>query len=666
MAFQKILLEPGINTLPTPTLNRAGWSASNLIRFKDGYIESLGGWQKFNASPVVGVGRSLHAWLDLDANRYLAVGTNERLQLFTAGSLYDITPLESTQNLTNPFSTTISTTTVNVNDTAHGLSVGDWIYCVMPIAIGGIVLFGYYQVVTVVDADNYRITSASAATSTVSGGGTPPVFNTTNGSATVTVTLVNHGYSVGQIFTVQISTSVASLTLLGEYIIATTPTADTFTITASGNASATTSATENSGDTRLLYLLPSGPASAEALTGWGSGGWGEGGWGESSGTVAINPPRIWSLDNFGEILLAVYTNGGLYYWQPPDTNTRAAIVGTAPIYNTGMFVAMPQAQVVLYGSETGGTQDPLLIRWSDVGSYTDYTATVTNQAGSFRLSRGSAIVGARLGPISLLFWTDVDLWAAFYQGPPFIYDFKTVGQNCGLLAKQAVAPVDVEIYWMSLKGFFVFNGSSVTPLPCAVWDNVFPVLDTDNQDKCVAGADTPFNEVFFFFPTVDGDGEINAYVKFNRVTRLWDYGELVRTGWIDQSLFGTPLGIDADGYVQQHEQGYDNDTSAMSGVNATSGYADIAEGLLFAFVDQIIPDFKFSGNDPSVDITVLVQDYPGDTPREYGPFTCTAETKFISLRTRGRQMAFKITGNTLGTFWRLGAVRYRTAPAGRR
>jgi hypothetical protein len=244
-----------------------------------------------------------------------------------------------------------------------------------------------------------------------------------------------------------------------------------------------------------------------------------------------------------------------------------------------------------------------------------------------------------------------------------------IGAGAGLIAKNAACNLGAETYWMSRKGFFRLSGGVVQPLTCPVWDKVFLEdggIDTGNQDKSFAAANTPFNEVAFFYPLVDGDGEINAYARLNTTNGLWDVGRLVRTGWIDQNIFGMPLAVDGDGFVVQHEVGYDNNLAAMEGVSATSGYADLAEGLLFVFIDQIIPDFKWSGSDPSLQLTVYVQDFPGGQVRTHGPYTVTPSTQYISLRARGRQMAFKIECDAIDTFWRLGAIRYRAAPAGRR
>lgn len=674
MAESKLIIQPGVNSVATETLNTAGWSVSNLVRFFEGFIQRLYGWTKWNPTAVIGIARAMHTWQDLDGNKYLMVGTNSRLQLYVGGQQLDITPIASTASLTNKFSTTINTTVVNVNDAAHGAVVGDWVYLEIPLGIGGIVLWQYYEVQTVVGVDDYTIASATAATSTATNAGDTPVFTTTAASAVVTVTLVNHGYIVGQVFTVQVSTAVSTLTIDGEYLVQTLVDADNFTITAGGAAAGNASASENADAEIVDYLLASGPVSSYPLTGWGAGTWGSGAWGASTGTAAIALLRIWSLDNFGENGLAVPTDGALYEWVPPASfGNVATVIATAPSKSRGMFVSMPQEIVVCWGTDVSGTQDPLLIRWSDAGDDTDWTASATNQAGSYRLSQGSAIVGAYQGPISMLFWTDQDLWIGNYQALPYVFSFQTIAHNCGLIAQNAFASIDKIVYWMSLKGFFRFDGSNVTPIPCPVWDNVFGALDMDYQDKIDAGGDTPFGEVFWFFPSTDGDGEVDSYVKLNVRDGLWDYGPLttllVRTAWIDQSGFGMPLSVDLDGFVMQQETGYDADGGEMTGATAQSGYADIADGQDFPFVDRIIPDIKWVGDDSDLSLTLTIygKNYPSDTVSTYGPFTVTPSTQYITVRIRKRQLALKYDWNGTGGFARIsGATRIRIAPSGRR
>jgi hypothetical protein len=668
MAVSKITLSPGIATDPTPTLNATGWSAANLIRWQDEtFLQPIGGWQKFNPSAVTGTARQMHAWQDLDANDYLAVGTEQRLQLFAAGTLNDITPIRATTNFGSGITTTASSTSVQVTDTGNGAAVGDWINMVVPIAIGGIVLSGYYQVATIIDSDNYTITAASAAASSVSLGGASPKFDTTNTSSTVTVTLANHGYGVGATFTVLVSTSVGGLTISGDYIVNTVPSSSTFTITAAGMATSTTNAYENSDQARVQYLLATGNVSTTTTTGWGAGSWGSGSWGVSSGAAATDPLRIWSLDNFGQNLQAVPTGGALYQWVPPVSNGNvAAVIGTAPTMNNGMFVSMPAEIVVCWGSESSGTHDPLLIRWSDAGDNTDWTASATNQAGSYRLSRGSKIVGAFQGPQSAYIWTDTDLWVMNYVQTPYIFSFSIIGQTCGLIAQNAFTVLNQNIYWMSQKNFFMLGPSGVQPLVTPVWDDVFGPngVASDYSDKSFAAGDTPFNEVFFYFAAGD-DTEPGNYVKLNALGNLWDEGELVRTAWIDQGIFGMPIGVDGSGYLQQHETGVSDNGSPITGIYARSGYADVSDGTIYISIQQIIPDFKWLTADASLTLTFYGQNFPGDTPTTYGPYTVTASTSYITVRIRKRQIAIRVDfdGESLV---RLGAIRYLSTPAGRR
>lgn len=666
MAEARIVLQPGINSIQTPTLNRAGWSSCNLIRWLGGLLQSIGGWQAFSTTPVYGSARSMHAFADLANNQYLAVGSNERVALYWGGVQYDITPISSSASLTDKFSTTVDSPTVNVNDVAHGAAAGDWIYLEIPLSVGGIVLFGYYPIDTVVDTDNYTIIAASNATATVSGGGDTPLFETTNGSSIVSVWLDGNTYQVGDPFSVQVSTSVGGLTLDGPYQVQTADFA-VITIDAGSNASSDDTASENANAEIVDYLLSAGPARNEALVGWGGGGWGLGGWGESSSTGAINPARIWSLDNFGEILLLNPTGGGLYSWTPIPSagNVAVDVGGSAPTANLGMFVAMPQAQVIVWGAEVGSSTDPLLLRWSDTGSYNDFTATVSNQAGSYRLSRGSKIVGGLQAAQTALIWTDVDLWAMVYQGSPFIYSISTISQNCGLIGQEAAAILAGNVYWMSTKGFFVLAGGNVSAIPCPVWDEIFADLDTANANLVVAGANTPFNEVFFFYPSASGGtSEIDKYVKVNVIEGLWDFGSLIRTAWIDQSLFGTPMGVDGTGLVQQHEIGYTDNGTPMTNVYAESGYADLTDGQEMAFVDQLIPDAKTYDSDARWTMTVYSTSYPGTSPVAHGPYNVTPTTKFITMRARARQIAIRVDFDG-ESFVRVGANRYRIAPAGR-
>lgn len=670
MPFQKIILQPGVDVQKTKTLNSGSWSVSNLIRWREGLLEKMGGWEHLVATAIPGVVRGLHAFQDLSSIDYLAAGSNSRLELYSAGALTDITPIRATHNVAVDFSTTSDLTTVTIKDAANGAAAGDWVNIIVPVSVGGIILQGYYLINSIVDANDYTITGG-IATSTIANGGAVPLFTTVMSSDIVTVTLAGHGYVVGNIFTVQVSTSVGGLTLSGVYIVDTIVDADNFTILTASGASSSTSGSENSGNARLQYLLPSGYATDTTQIGWGGGTWGSGTWGMSSGTTAIVPLRNWFLDNFGQNLVAVYTNGPLYQWIPPiAANNVATIVSEAPSISVGMFVAMPQAQVVLLGTEVSATQDPLLIRWSDNGDYSSsgtWTASSTNQAGSYRLSKGSRIIGGVQAPNAGVIWTDTDAWLMQYIQQPFIYGFNIIGTGCGLLSPKGFTVLAGVVYWLSLKGIFAYDiGGSVRPVICPVWDKIFGDLDTDNADKAFAASNSLFNEAMYFYPSLSGGtSEIDSYVKHNVFENLWDYGSLIRTAWIDESVFGNPIAVDGNGILQQHELGTDDDGLAMDSY-AQSGYMDIANGEMFIMINWLIPDFLFKGDTPSVTVTLYAVDFPGDTPRTYGPFTVTSTTQYINVRARARQIAIRIENDTLGTYWRIGAIRYRGAPAGKR
>lgn len=668
MGLERITLRPGIVTTATKTLNEGGYSASNLMRWRTGLAEKIGGWIRLCQTAVTGIARGLHAFTDLNGFDYLAIGTNSNLEILYSGTLSDITPIVHTLNATPDFSTVINTPTVTIADSGYSPNIGDYVNVYVPVSVGGLIILGIYKVQTIVDGTHYTITAASNATSTVNNGGAVPLFTTTSTSSTVEVTLANHGLVADGLFVVQVSTTVATVVINGTYLVNSRIDADNFTIVANSSANASTTGSENGGNAQIQYLLPSGPVSDMVLSGWGGGGYGEGPYGiGSTATVPINPARNWFLDNFGQNLVAVPTNGSLYQWVPPvNLGNVATIVSQAPTINAGMFVAMPAAQVVLLGASVMGVQDPLLVAWCDNGDITDWTATPENQAGTYRLSRGSRIVGGLQAQQYALIGTDTDMWSMSYISTPFIYDFTTVGQNCGLLAPKSMVLLNNNAYWASLDGYYQYGTTPVTPLQCPIFDNIFNDLDYQNADKSFMAGNSLFNEWAHFYPSVSGGtGEIDSYGKFNVLENLWDYGKLVRTCWIDENAFGKPIGVDGAGLVQQHEIGYDADGIAMADVMVESGYVDISGGTIFLFLDWIVPDILMTGTNPSVTITVYTVYYPSDTPTVFGPFTITPTTQYITLRTRARQMAFKIQSDSIGTFWRIGAMRYRGKPSGR-
>lgn len=376
----------------------------------------------------------------------------------------------------------------------------------------------------------------------------------------------------------------------------------------------------------------------------------------------------WTLDNWGSDLLSCPVGDGIFIWSPNSGSSLSSIIPEAPPVNDGMFVAMPQRQIIAWGSTFTGIQDPLLIRWCDVNDYNSWIALPTNQAGSYRLPRGSRVVGCIQGPQQGLVWTDLAVWAMQYVGPPYVYQFNEVGTGCGLISRKAAASMNGIVYWMSQSQFFMLGSSGVEIISCPIWDVIFQDLDTNNLDKIRVAPNSRFGEVMWYYPTISNGGEVNAYVKYNVNLRQWDFGTLSRTAWINQSVLGPPIGagIDDQGtyYIYQHEIGQDADGQAMNSSFQT-GYFVLSDGEWKLFIDQVWPDMKwglYNGNQNAhILLTFYVTDYPGQTARTYGPYNISIDTEFITPRFRGRLVSIKIQSdpNETGTFWRLGAMRYR-------
>lgn len=633
---------------------------------------------------------------------------------------------------------------VTITDVGSKLDSYDVVDIRTQISVGGLILFGLYQVIRVSD-DQFSVQARDAlgnptyATSAVANGGAVPSFAFTSGSSVVTVTLNNHGFVAGDTFPILIETISGTVRLFGNYIVQ-TPTTNTFTINADSAATATatisasgtgsvatlthatnyiipvgstivvsgvtpagyngthtvtassagsvsfasattgaqtvagtilvTIAAENGGNASFLYYNGFGPVAANAgygVGGYGSGGYGSGIAGTSSTGTSITAVD-WSLDNWGETLIASPLDGPIYEWSPSANNPVATVIPQAPQVNEGCFVAMPQRQIIAYGSTFNGVKDPLLVRWCDVANYNSWIGLVTNQAGSYRIPKGSKIIQGIQGPQQALLWTDLAIWAMQYVGPPYVYQFNELGTGCGLIGRKAAASVNGIVYWMGQSQFFRLAGGGVEPIRCPVWDVIFQDLDTDNLDKIRVAPNSRFGEISWFYPTNSNGGEVSHYVKYNFILDQWDFGELARTAWINESVLGPPIGAAPNQYIYQHETSPDADGQAMTSSFQT-GYFVLTEANVKMFIDQIWPDMKWGyyggSQNAQVQLTFFVADYAGQTPLQYGPYTMTQATTYITPRFRGRLVSIKMESNDIGSFWRIGNMRYRYQEDGR-
>ena len=690
MPHQALKLIAGVDQNKTPTLNEAAISYSNLIRFVPdrnnlGLVQKLGGWTQFFTNPIGSVVRCLWAWEDINANAWLAVGAEALLGVITQGGLKTITPQTTTANVAVSFSTTSGSDIVTIDASGSGLDLYDAVDIQTQVSVGGLVLFGVYPVIPI-STNQFQIAAKNVlgdpvyATSTVTGGGAVSSFATTNGSALVNVTLANHGLVAGSTFPILVSTTVGGVTLFGNYIVKSVTSSSVFVINAPTVASSSTTGSENGGNARFVYYNGVGPLAANS--GYGVGGYGVGGYGSgippSSGTGTPITAVDWTLDNWGETLIACPLNGPIYEWSPTTNNPIATIIPQAPIVNSGAFVAMPQRQIIAWGSTFTGIADPLLIRWCDVDNYNSWIGQITNQAGSYRIPKGSRIIQGIQGPQQGLLWTDLGLWAMQYVGQPYVYQFNEIGTGCGLIGRKAAASMGGTVYWMGQSQFYLFSGSGVEPIMCPIWDVIFQDLDTNNLDKIRVAPNSRFNEISWFYPTKSNGGEINAYVKYNIGLRQWDYGTLSRTAWINESVLGPPIGAGVlpggtGNFIIQHETSANAVNAANEPVpieaSFQTGYFALTEANVKMFIDQVWPDMKwgyFGGTqNATVQLTFYATDYPGATPYEYGPYNLTEATTYITPRFRGRLVSIKIDSEDLGSFWRIGNMRYRIQEDGK-
>jgi len=678
MPFGSVTLVPGANVERTPTTLRAGFSQTSLVRFRDNLVQKFGGWTKFYGMRVNGVPRDLHAWQDLNQLNHLAVGTTTQLGVITSGALADVTPQTFKSDFTPNFATTINSPVVTVTDpNISNVTVLDSVFFNVPVSIGGLILDGLYAITLITGTHSYQITAPSPATAT-SSTSSIPIFTTISGSPVVSVGFTAHGRSVGDTVVFAIPTTGNGVTIVGAYQVTLVTDANNFSITAATQATASSAFTMNGGNSELLYYIAIGPPPLGV--GYGLGTYGTGGYGTgvAGGGVQLGTPISavdWTTDNWGEILLACPRGGGIYYYDPTGGFSTAALVSSGPIFNTGIFVSMSQQILIAIGSSVhrgiGYQQQPLLVQWCDVGNFFNWNVNANTQAGNYTIGIGSAITAGMAVANQNFIWTDLDLWAMSYVGPPDVFGFNKIGAGAGAASLHAIQQLRGSVYWMGRSNFYSYTSGGVSVLPCPVWDAVFQNLNTNFLQNIRAMPNTPFNEVGWFYPSVASSGECDSYVKFN-VTESgapWDYGSLGRSAWIDQTVLGMPIATSSVGVVFQHETTPDADGSALVS-SFTTGFFYIAEGEDFAFVDQIYPDFKydtFTGTvSAQIAISFLVVNFPGDAPTVYGPYTVTQSTQFISTRIRGRQMAILVQSSDLGSFWRLGHVRYRYSVVGRR
>tara|TARA_R100001082_G_scaffold328_2_gene249 strand:- start:33415 stop:35280 length:1866 start_codon:yes stop_codon:yes gene_type:complete len=621
MPLNKFVFRPGINREGTDYDNEGGWFDANLIRFKNGRPQKIGGWAKDTLNTFLGKARSLHGWVSLGGTKYLGVGTTWKFYIKAGDDFDDITPIRSTTSAGDvTFSATNGDATITVTDTSHGAAANDFVTFSGAASLGGnvtaAVLNQEYQISTVPSTSTYTIEAKDTSGATV----------TANASD-------------------------------------------------SGNGGGSTVGT---------YQITVGLDVFVAGTGWGTGTWGAGTWGSSSALSSSNQLRLWSQDHFGEDLMICPRGGSIYKWvENSGTSVRAiklaGIAGAVDVPTIGLQVLTSEKDrhLIVLGadpmenSSRSGESDPMLVAFSDQENALDFEARSTNTAGELRLSSGSQIIGAVKARQEILIWTDTALYSMQFIGPPYTFGINLINENTGLMSPKGAVTAPTGVFWMGYDNFYVYTGS-IKKIPCSVLTYVFDDFNSSQAFKVHAFSNTQFDEVGWFYCSASST-EIDKYVVYNYSEQVWSYGLLERHAWLDAGVEPYPRAT-LDGYLYEQETGFDADGSPMTNVYIESSDFDIGDGEQFAFINKIIPDVRFLSNSSGgqVNMVLKTRNFPGEDLSTNSTSVISSSTKQNHVRARARQAVVRLESDddnvpaNTETGWRLGATRLDIRPDGRR
>ena len=630
MPLTKLQFKPGINKENTSYSNEGGWRDSDKIRFRFGVPEKIGGWIKNTNETFLGTCRALKTWVTLAGLQLIGAGTHLKYYINRGGSYKDITPLRSTTAAGDVTFARVGVgdATITVTDAGHGAVQNDFVTFSGAASLGG----------------------------------------------NITAAVLNQEYQINALGT-------------NSYTIEAKDTSGSTVTAASGD-------TGNGGSSTVgKYQINVGLDSTVFGTGWGTGTWGRSTWGSDGERTLSDIMRLWSHDNFGEDLLINPRDGSIYYWDSSaDTlgSSRATELkdvsgadSTTPTVAKQVMVD-PNVHVIVFGCDPEsaiGTQDPLLIRFSDQGTVTTWQSLATNSAGDLRITSGSEIVQAVKTRQQIIVFTDVSLHTLQFLGPPFTFGLNLVSENITIMGPNAAKSVDDFVFWMGAEDFYAYDGR-IQKVPCTVQSYVFDDFNLEQKEKVFAALNSSFNEIWWFYPSSDAT-EIDRYVIYNYAEKSWAVGTLSRTAWIDRGIFDYPLATDSNGVLYAHENGLnDGSTSPSSAINAhiESSQIDIGDGENFLFLDRLIPDITFNGStddSPAATFTLKTRNFPGgnylqsdDSSVEQSVAeTSTVVEQFTDqafVRLRGRSFALKVASSQTGIQWRLGTPRVQIRPDGRR
>ena len=628
MPLTKLQFRPGINRDVTSYSNEGGWVDCDRVRFRLGYPEIIGGWEKYSEERYIGTARGLFNWSALDGSNLLGLGTEVKYYIEEGQQFYDVTPIRKTSTNSVTFAATNGSSTITVTDSNHGAVVSDHVTITDAVSLGG----------------------------------------------NITAAVLNQEYQITSIPTSNTYTFEAK---------------DTSGATVTANASDSGNGGSNADGE---YQINSGLANGVGGTGWGAGTWGRGTWGSAASVGVTTQLRLWSHDNFGENLIINPRDGGIFLWTKGDGfSTRAREIGTigganqTPTIAKQILVSDVDRHVIAFGTNPVGssTQDPLLIRFSDQENALDWEPTATNTAGDLRIGTGSQFVKAIETKREIVIFTNSSIHSMQFIGSPFTFGIQPLASNITIMGPNAAVAVEDAVFWMGKQNFYLYDGKT-QQLPCSVTEHVFFDFDFDQFEKVFAGIISEFSEVIWFYPSNTnslangGTGENDRYVIYNYSENIWYYGDLGRTAFIDRGIRDFPIGAE-DTYLYNHESGYTDDGAALV-ASIESSPIDMGEGDQFTFIRRIIPDFTFTGStntDPTVNVTLQSNNFPGGNylQSEIAQIDRTATSTTVpfeqytdkaDVRLRGRAFSIKVDSSSVGTRWRLGSPRVDMRADGRR
>lgn len=606
---KKIQFNVGLNKNSTLYNSENFWVDGDKVRFRNGRPEKIGGWvsetvEQFTDptnTKFTGVSRDIHAWTDLSFNKYFASASHRKVEIFNGNQIYDITPYRQELVLDNAITTTNGSSVVNITHLNHDLSAGDIVFVDnQESSVDGVILDGEYVVVDRIDVDNYTLDSGITATGSTSNSG---------------------------------------------------------------------------GDLDINYLLEAGDQSNGNITGYGGGTWDTpglsgGGYDRPRNGVGGAFLRQWSLDNWGEDLIACQRDGKIYQWDATNSlGSRLTQLANAPTENYFTLVAQPSRHLVAFGSQLASTGvfDPLVIRWASQETLTQWEILEGNTAGEYRLPLGNYIVGAVQTRGEILIFTDTSVYAMRFVGGNDVFQFEFLADNVTAVSQHCGTDVNGIVYWMGVDNFYMYDGV-VRSLESSIEEFIFDQdgggrLNFAQKEKVICRTNNEFNEIIWLYPTENSE-EIDRYVLYNYVEGSWYDGSLERTVWLDRSIFSKPYAIDPNGTLYIHEEGKDDDGSAMLAF-IESGDLDMDDGDKFMFMDKFIPDFRLVPN-RSATLFLRFKRYPTSVGTLKGPYSFNNNTQKISLRGRGRHVSIKYEVNTIGADFEVGAPRFSIQADGER